>query len=255
MKKITVLKNILVHKLRLFASLGFTYTCPLCHWHARFFVTDGLSHPVLKKYDVIGAGRRKNAKCPRCGSKERDRFIFLFLKKRGLLNDTSKKILHIAPEKKLGPLLRAQFGKNYTSTDLNTPTVDVRADIQALPFPNESYDLILCNHVLEHIPNDGQALTELFRVLRHGGVLIAQIPFSPLLEETIEDATLTDPRKREERFGQDDHVRLYGTDFQHRFTNVGFTIRTMPLTDFLSEAEIKKYALNVKEPLIIATKV
>ena len=131
---------------------------------------------------------------------------------------------------------------------------DIKADICALPFEDETYDLILCNHVLEHIPDDRKAMRELYRILKKGGTLIAQVPLEEGRLKSFEDDSITDKKKRTEIFGQYDHVRLYGMDYYQRLESIGFQTEAVDFLKELSEEEIVRYALPKKEDIPVARK-
>ena len=143
---------------------------------------------------------------------------------------------------------------DYTTTDLNSPLADVKADICDLPFDDNSYDVIFCNHVLEHIPDDQKAMKELYRVLRPGGMGIFQIPQDLNRETTFEDDSITDKAERARIFGQYDHVRIYGRDYFDKLRSVGFKVEEVDYTSTLSEEEIDQYRLAKGEILPLVSK-
>ena len=143
---------------------------------------------------------------------------------------------------------------DYTTTDLNSPLADVKADICDLPFDDNSYDVIFCNHVLEHIPDDQKAMKELYRVLRPGGMGIFQIPQDLNRETTFEDDSITDKAERARIFGQYDHVRIYGRDYFDKLRSVGFKVEVVDYTSTLSEEEIDQYRLAKGEILPLVSK-
>ena len=143
---------------------------------------------------------------------------------------------------------------DYTTTDLNSPLADLVTDICDLPLQDNQYDLILCNHVLEHIPNDLKAMTELYRVLKKGGTLIAQVPLNEESIKTLEDDSITDPKDRNRFFGQYDHVRLYGQDYYKRLKSVGFSVEGVFLQSQLTIEEIKRYVLPQEEKIPVMRK-
>jgi SAM-dependent methyltransferase len=132
------------------------------------------------------------------------------------------KVLHIAPEACFIKRFEALHGDGYITADIESPLAKVKMDIHQIPFPGNTFDVVLCNHVLEHVNNDIQALCEIERVLKPHGFAILQVPFfHPLPEKTLEDPSVTDPRQREKLFGQDDHVRKYGKDYLSRIELAG----------------------------------
>ncbi len=141
---------------------------------------------------------------------------------------------------------------DYTTTDLNSPLADVEADICDLPFKDNTYDVILCNHVLEHIPNDQKAMQELYRVMKPGGWGIFQIPQDLDREHTFEDNSITDRKERARIFGQYDHVRIYGRDYFDKLRNIGFNVTEVSFNKNLTPEEIDRYRLAPNEiiPLV-----
>jgi len=138
--------------------------------------------------------------------------------------DTPKRLLHVAPETRVADILFAQTNVDYLTADLHSREAMLRMDITDIRFPDSSFDAIICNHVLEHIIDDRKAMSELFRTLKPGGWAILQVPMSPSLEHTYEDASKTTAQAREEAFGQWDHVRIYAQDYEQRLAQAGFTV-------------------------------
>lgn len=237
----------------LLKTFGFRYTCPLCGWHARTFYSAGFSYPVLETYRVVSAGRRKNIRCPRCNSSSRERLTYLYLTRLFPTFGTGR-VLHVAPEPKMESVLRSKYPHRYVSLDIDQRRADVVASVEDIPFPDASFDLLLCAHVLEHVPDDRKALREFSRVLTPNGKALLLVPFSPILPETFEDWSVTEEKDRERVFGQSDHVRIYGTDFMSRITESNLSVRELYASDFLSPAEIARYALDLKEPLFVCEK-
>ena len=197
---------------------------------------------------------RKNALCPGTLSLERHRLLWLYLERKTSFLTQSLKVLHVAPEQVFYQVFKQYSHWDYTTTDLHSPLAMVKADICALPFEDNSYDLILCNHVLEHIPDDTQAIRELFRVLKKGGRLIAQVPLDEDRAESFEDDSITDPKERTRIFGQYDHVRVYGQDYYSRLQAVGFQATAVDYLAELSIEEQKRYALPKREKIPVAVK-
>ena len=143
---------------------------------------------------------------------------------------------------------------DYTSADLFSPIVDVKADILDLPFDDESFDIVICNHVLEHIEDDRKAMSELCRVMKKGGWGILQVPMKISSEKSYEDFSITDPKERQKHFGQYDHVRWYGMDYFDRLKSAGFEAEANFYSQEFSDAEIKKFGLSKNEILPIVRK-
>jgi predicted SAM-dependent methyltransferase len=161
-------------------------------------------------------------------------------------------MLHIAPEACLEKKLKNILGDSYITADLNRPDVRVKMDITSIPFPESTYDVIYCSHVLEHVPDDRKALREFYRVLKPTGWLLLLVPVN--VEKTFEDASVTDPQKRLELFGQDDHVRKYGPDVMDRIQEAGFKVKRVLPGDFLAAEQIIQYGITANAPLFYCTK-
>lgn len=196
---------------------------------------------------------RENALCPGTLSLERHRLLWLYLtNETSLLNDEID-VLHVAPEQVFYKKFRSFKHWNYTTTDLYSPLADVKADLCALPFDDNAFNLVLCNHVLEHITNDKKAMEELYRILKPGGTAILQVPLDESREHTFEDDSVVDQEERTRVFGQYDHVRVYGKDYYKRLEEVGFSTTAFDLQAKISEKDFVKYALQ-KERIPIAVK-
>lgn len=162
--------------------------------------------------------------------------------------------MHFAPEQCFLKRFRKLNNLNYTTTDLVSPIADVKADICNLPFENNTYDVILCNHVLEHIPDDTKAMRELYRVMKPGGMGIFQIPQDLNRDVTFEDNSITDKKERAKIFGQYDHVRVYGRDYFDKLRSIGFKVEEVDYTASLTKTQIKTYCLAKGEIIPVVTK-
>ncbi|MGB6151233.1 MAG: methyltransferase domain-containing protein [Pricia sp.] len=197
---------------------------------------------------------RDNVLSPSTLSLERHRLLWLYLKRETDFFTAPLKILHFAPEQAFYDRFRKLKNLNYTTTDLNSPLADVKADICNLPFVDNSFDVILCNHVLEHIPDDTKAMHEMYRVLKKAGWGIFQIPQELERDETFEDDSITDKKERAKIFGQYDHVRIYGRDYFDTLRRVGFTVEEVDYTASLPPADIDKYRLAKGEIIPVVRK-
>lgn len=206
---------------------------------------DGKSFRKLLPYGY--EKQRDNVLSPSTLSLERHRLLWLFLKNETDFFTQPAEVLHFAPEQAFYHRFKKQKNLSYTTTDLESPLADVKADICQLPFADASFDWILCNHVLEHIPDDRQAMKELYRVLKKGGRLICQIPLDFGRTVTFEDDSITDKRERAKIFGQYDHLRVYGMDFFDKLQSVGFEVQAIPYAQQFSEEDQKRYALDPYE--------
>ncbi len=202
---------------------GRNYHCPVCRSYTRIQKPLGFEFDVIREKQIVGAGVRI-ALCPICNASDRIRLLFLFLKyKTGLYTEPTR-LLHFAPEPALEHILKKQKNIDYLTADLYQEGVMQKIDITAIPYPDQSFDAIICNHVLEHIPDDKKAMHELYRVLSKGGWAVLQVPASKILEKTEEDATVIEPADRERIFGHRDHVRIYGRDYPDRLRQAGFKV-------------------------------
>jgi SAM-dependent methyltransferase len=162
--------------------------------------------------------------------------------------------MHVAPEQCFYKRFKQLDHIEYITADLESPIADYHFDLHEIPFEGNSFDMILCNHVLEHVTDDRRVLSEFLRVLRPGGFAILQVPLEPLRESTFEDPSITDPRLREKYFGQKDHVRVYGRDYSVRLRECGFVVEERPVSVFFDTAMIERYRLAPDETLFIASK-
>lgn len=218
---------------------GNTLECPCCGYTA-------------SKFASYGYRKRTNALCRWCLSLERHRGLWLYIYQKTDILQKKVKVLHFAPEHQFQTLFKNTPTIDYTSADLDMPTAMIKMDITNITFPDNTFDLILCNHVLEHVPDDAQAMRELYRVLKPNGYAIVQTPMSDK-PTTDEDLSITDPRERERRFGQNDHVRTYGMDKKDRLQAAGFSVRLDPFLFELPDDTIHHYAL-IREDIWIAEK-
>ena len=217
--------------------------------------TDPIDGSSYRKFLPYGYQKlRSNALCPGTLSLERHRLLWLYLSRETDFLKKNLRVLHIAPEQVFYATFKALKNWDYTTTDLHSPLADVKADICALPFENEAYDLIFCNHVLEHIPDDQKAMKELYRILKKGGTLIAQVPLDENREATFEDDSITDKKERTQIFGQYDHVRIYGLDYFERLNAIGFDARGIAYLNSLSKEEIQRFGLPKAERIPVAVK-
>ena len=217
--------------------------------------TDPIDGKSYRKFLPYGYGKqRENALSPGTLSLERHRQMWLYLQNKTDFFTKNYKVLHIAPEQEFLRKFKKMKNLDYTSADLFSPIVDVKADILDLPFEDESFDVIFCNHVLEHIEDDRKAMSELYRVMKKGGWGILQVPMKNSLEKTYEDFTITDPKERQKNFGQYDHVRWYGMDYFDRLKSVGFDAEANFYSQKFSEEDIKRFGLNRNEILPIVRK-
>ena len=217
--------------------------------------TDQIDSKSFKSFLPYGYGKqRNNVLSPSTLSLERHRLLWLYLKNETDFFSVEKKVLHFAPEQAFYKRFRKMSNLDYVTTDLNSPLADVKADICNLPFKDNEFDIILCNHVLEHIPDDRKAMEELYRILKPGGFGVFQIPQDLNRETTFEDDSITDKKERAKIFGQYDHVRIYGRDYFDKLRSVGFKVEEVDYTARLSEDDIIKYCLAKGEIIPVVKK-
>ena len=219
--------------------------------------TDPIDGNSFRKFLPYGyENQRKNALSPSTLSLERHRLMWLFLKNETTFFTSEKKLktLHIAPEQCFLELFKKQKNLDYITSDLESPIADVKADICNLPFENQSFDVIFCNHVLEHIVDDKKAMQELFRVLKKEGFGIFQIPQDLSRQKTFEDNSITNKKERAEIFGQYDHVRVYGRDYFDKLRSVGFKVDEIKYSQKISSKELERFCLMKNEILPLCYK-
>lgn len=217
--------------------------------------TDPIDGKSFRTFLPYGYGAtRENVLSPSTLSLERHRLLWLWLQQETDFFYKPAKVLHFAPEQAFYKRFRESTHLDYTTTDLYSPLADVKADICALPFKSDTYDIILCNHVLEHIPDDTKAMQELYRVLKPGGMAILQIPQDLKRAVTFEDNSITDRDERAKVFGQYDHVRVYGKDYFDKLRQIGFKVDQVDYTTSLSPEDVNRYRLAQGEILPICWK-
>ena len=221
--------------------LGNRFICPCCGGHFRKFLPGGVEP-------------RANAQCPKCGSLERHRLLALYLKNRTDLFSHNLKVLHFAPEYCFQKIFLSLKNLEYVSADLYSPLAMVKMDITNILYEDDSFDVILCSHVLEHVMDDQSAMKELIRVLKPGGWAILQTPIDSHLHETFEDPTIVSDTGRERAFGQSDHVRIYGLDYKDRLEKAGFTVKLDSYATDLDADAIIKFGLMKDEEIYFCTK-
>ena len=221
---------------------GNKYTDPIDGKNFRAFLPYG--------YNKI----RNNVLSPSTYSLERHRLLWLYLKNETSFFKAKLKVLHFAPESALMNQFKKLKNLSYDTVDLNSPIADIKADICDLPFLDNSYDFILCNHVLEHVIDDDKAMRELYRVLKKNGLGIFQVPIDYNRDTTFEDFSVTNKKERNKLFGQYDHVRIYGLDFFDRLQKAGFSVERCEYTSKLPKEDIIKFCLPKKEIIPICRK-
>ncbi len=217
--------------------------------------TDPINGKSYRKFLPYGyQTKRDNALSPGTLSLERHRLLWLYLKRETDFFTSPHRVLHIAPEQAFFRRFKQLKNPDYITADIESPIADVKADITDLPFDDNSFDFILCNHVLEHITDDRKAMNELYRVMKKNGTGIFQVPLDTGREQTYENPNITDPQERLKHFGQYDHVRIYGMDYFRRLEEAGFQVEALDYTATLTKDEIEKYALPEGELIPVCRK-
>ena len=231
--------------------------CVVCEHHVWAFMSyrSGVAPKLARALDVVGSDIA-NFECPRCGAIDRERHLYLYLRAADLVERMSRKaIVHFAPEGHLPDLLAAAHPSTHIKCDLFPKTALVKkVDITNMPFESASVDILIANHVLEHVANDFQALSEIYRVLKVGGIAILQTPYSRKLLDTWEDGGVLDESARKEAFGQEDHVRLYGRDIFDRIASCGLMSEVRTHDDLLADIDAWKVGVNRAEPFFLFRK-
>jgi SAM-dependent methyltransferase len=222
------------------ARFGFARRCPCCKaW--------------LRGFDPYGVSVRENALCPVCGSVERHRLLWLYLaRKTDLFDGRRKRMLHVAPEPVLARRLQAEDSIDYFTADLASPRAMVRMDITAVPYRTNTFDVVYCSHVLEHVPDDRRAMREFHRVLRVGGWAILQVPIRE--EATFEDPSVVLPEDRERVFGHPEHVRSYGPDYVDRLAEAGFSVTVDGFARELDAKAVARFGLKREQDIYFCEK-
>jgi SAM-dependent methyltransferase len=229
--------------------------CPLCGTKSSEFFPSGHDTDVTRIHQVIGTGYRAHARCPGCGSGDRERLIYLYSVRQNVLRFAAgRRVLHIAPERALFNLMRQALGLQYHAADMNPKPGVAFMDITEIELSSNSIDIVICNHVLEHIRDDRRAMRELCRGLRPAGWAVLQVPMSFVLDRTIEDPSADTPEKRFRLFGQEDHVRIYGRDYVDRLREAGFQVSIHDPVEMFGTGAVRAHGLLAGEQLIIATK-
>ncbi|WP_299410510.1 class I SAM-dependent methyltransferase [Acaryochloris sp. IP29b_bin.148] len=210
-------------------NFGIKKFCPICASHIRSF-------------NPYGVNKRPNAVCPICFSLERHRLMWLYFRQEtDLFQQSPKKMLHIAPEACFMDRFSSLSHLDYLPGDLDKPGIPV-VDLTEIDFPNNHFDIVYCSHVLEHVPNDIQAMKELARVVKSSGWAILQVPI--VGDYTQEDLSITNPTERARLYGQPDHVRQYGKDYKDRLEEAGFQVQVIPYLSHFTDQESEQYGFG-----------
>ena len=223
---------------------GNTVECPVCEKSFSKFLSYGS--------DVA---HRENVLCPYDLTLERHRLMWLYLKEQSNFFSANKlDVLHIAPEQCFHKKFKNQKNLNYLTGDLVSPIADMHFDLHEIPLEDNRFDVVFCNHVLEHVDDAHQCMSELYRVMKPGGWGIMQVPLDYTRDTTYEDASITSPEEREKHFCQKDHVRLFGNDYPEWLKKAGFEVETFDVNQKYSSEMVDRYRLIKEEMIFVVSK-
>lgn len=212
----------------------------------------GIKYRKMLPYGRINP--RKNALAPDSLSLERHRLLWLYLKEKTNFFTAQLRFLHVAPEYCFLRLFKKMDNLDYVTGDLNSPWADVHFDAHDIPFDDNSFDVVMANHLLEHVEDDVKVMSEFHRVMKPGGWGIFLVPMDRSRQETYEDPTITDPKEREKHFWQDDHLRLYGLDYPERLASVGFEVAKDDYVKTLGPELVERYCISPEETIYFCKK-
>jgi len=224
--------------------------CPVCGTSQWSFIPCGRNVSSPYQQYTVSSGYRSGCKCAICGARERHRLLWLYLQRNDILDVSTARILHFSPTNSLRDRLGDDSRIDWVSIDLKSENSHVNADIQDLPFSNDSFDIIICSHILEHVPNDIKALREIRRVLSESGIALFLVPLNWNIS-TKEDPSINDPEIRRRKFCQENHVRLYGPDIIDRFQSAGLNLLSSDFARSLSPVEQFYFGINENEPFFV----
>lgn len=219
---------------------GMSRYCPICERHSR-------------KFGSFGVVAREDAMCMFCGSLERHRLVWIYFQRMtDLFDGRRKKVLHVAPELALSKRMKKQLGAEYITADLYDTSVMVTMDITDIQYPDNTFDVIYCSHVLEHVSDDRRAMREFYRTLKADGWAILLVPI--YAEVTFEDPSIVDPAMRLAVYRQEDHVRIYGRDYIDRLKESGFKVKVTLSSELLSSQELQTMGIEPMDEIYYCTK-
>lgn len=215
---------------------------------------NGKTYRKFLPYGYSGIAKRNNVLSPGTMSLERHRLMWMYLKERTNFFTAPLKVLHIAPEQCFYKLFRKMDNLDYTTGDYNSPIADIHFDLHKAPFADNTFDVIFCNHVLEHVEDAHQCMKELYRILKPGGWGIFQVPIDVTRQETYEDKSIVSPREREIHYWQKDHVRLFGLDYADKLRAVGFDVTEDDFAKQLTPEQADRFRVSPEETIYLCRK-
>lgn len=243
-RPILIKLSLLFSKIAPYLYYGNTYEDPI----------SGKTYRKFLPYGYSGRAKRKNVLCPGSLSLERHRLLWLYLKQKTDFFTKPHKMLHIAPEQCFYKLFKAQKNLDYLTGDYNSPIADIHFDLHKAPFEDNSFDVIFCNHVLEHVEDAHQCMKELYRVMKPGGWGVFQVPLDTTGAKTLEDKSIVTEEDREKHYWQKDHVRLFGLDYKDKLAAVGFNVTVDDFVNAISPELQERYRLPKGEMIYLCRK-
>ncbi len=222
---------------------GNNVECPVCEKSFKKFLSYGSE-----------VAARDNVLCPYDLTLERHRLMWLWLKNESNFFTDKLSVLHMAPEQCFHKRFQQQENLDYLTADIVSPIADMHFDLHDIPLEDNRFDVIFCNHVMEHVNDHLRCMQELFRVMKPGGWAIMQVPQDFDIAEVYEDASITSPEEREKHFWQYDHVRLFGRDYPDWLRKAGFEVEEYIPSEHFTLEQIARFRLMEKEVLYIARK-
>ncbi len=241
-RKILISLSPILSKVLSLFLYGNKVECSVCNKKFRKLLPYGYENP------------RDNALCPNCLSLERHRLIWYYLNHKTDFFSKKYKLLHIAPEQHFYARFKKLENIEYVTADIESPLADIKLDIQDMPFEDNTFDIVMCNHVFEHVPDDKKAMREVLRVLKPNGWAVLQVPQKEGATTTYEDDSITDIAERRKHFGQYDHLRLYGADYGDVLKSQGFDVKEVNIQAKIGETLSQKYGFPKNELLYIGYK-
>ena len=237
----------------LFPGLRGRRYCNMCRSESALFYRHGINSPA--SVDIVGGGIRSDCVCPRCHSLDRYRWVLYVIEHCTQIMTRPCRVLHIAPEAGIARNIRQNNPKcDYLTGDLRVGKADMQVDVTDMAgFEDQSFDYILMNHVLEHVPDEAKAISEIKRCLKDDGVALLSFPMS-LNKKTFEDESIVSEQERLRQYGQRDHCRLYGYDAGERLERYGLHVQTVTVKDILPEAERTRMSLIPDDTIFLCRK-
>lgn len=232
------------------SQIGGAKYCSICENNVKSFEPTGVDSPLFQKHYIIGGGIRNNAICPVCGAKDRERWLKQVIETKTDILSEKKRVLHIAPERFVEPIIRRNTLCDYYTGDIIPRRADHVVDVTNIQFEDSFFDYVILNHVMEHIKDEALALNEIKRVLKRDGKLILSFPICMDMD-TFEDDSISKPEECLRYYGQEDHVRLYGRDYKEHIENYGFDVKVYSPKDIYDHELSRKYGLIYDDVIMI----